>query len=70
MTFSLTIELNNNSMVRCLDDTVQDILNQAAAFNNENNLKVGAGKEKEACGVIVEVQLDPLNPINSFPILA
>ena len=79
-TFSLTIELNDNSVIRYDDgDCVQDVLNQAASFNKEEALLKGdehQGKEHDdddettQKGIMIEVELDPLNMINSFPILA
>ena len=80
-TFSLKIELNNNSMIRYEGggDCVQDVLNQAASFNKEEALLKGdehQGKEHDdddettQKGIMIEVELDPLNMINSFPILA
>ena len=58
--FSLSIELNNGSIIRLLDG-VQDVLNEAAAFN-----KVSKCEENR---ILINVQMNPLNGVDGFEIL-
>ena len=70
--FTLNVSVNSGETDLITDpDQVQSILDRAREFNrNTNQPKSDSAVVKTNGGVIIEVKLDPVNPVNAFHIPA